>query len=220
MPNCNQYFGKVFAHLATAMGIAAVSAEYSDLGRQILPRSSKGVVVIVNIVAMFGLFFATLWATPGTPLKYILFAAFAFTIGQILKPYVERLEDKDALTRTLILASGLFVGMMAVGFYDKQNLLGWGPYLIAGLLGLIITQVMIGLMEQTEKRKTAINYVRLIGLALFAALTAYDIQRLKRRSEFCARLKKLGVQPDYPVESISLLLDFINIFTRMGGGSD
>ncbi len=203
------------------MAVAAASAELLDTNEQLMRATgSKLFGMLISIGLTFALLFAVLKTRPGSPLKYAAFAGFAIMIGQSLKPLVDRLQEKQALTRILALTTGVFVGMMALGFYDRQNLLGFGPYLLAGLLGLIIAQVVILVLATPAEKEGALNWIRAIGVALFAVLTAYDVQVVKAGASGCKLLKNAGMAPDYPSESLGLFLDFVNLFNYIGGGSD
>lgn len=217
MPSCKYYFGKVFAHLAAALAVSAASAEYSNLGENLLGGTSKLIQALLSLGLLLGLLFATRWTKPGSIPKYAFFIAFAFWIGQAIKPYVEGLKDKGTLTRVLLLTSGVFAAMMALGFYDSGNFLGLGPYLLAGLLGLIITQALVLVLGTPEEKKKGIQWLNLFGVALFSLFTAYDIQVLRVNAKACKGAKKQGFEPDYPVESLGIYLDFISLFIRMDG---
>lgn len=219
-PTCDNYFGKVFAHLGGAIAIAAASAEYVNLNDQLFQGQSILIQKIVSFIILIALLFGTMSAAPGGVLKYALFGGFAFWLGQSLHTLVKRLKDKQAIARVLTLTTGVFLGMMALGFYDRQNLLGFGPYLFAGLAGLILVELLILAFGTPEERKTGLNYTRLFGIGLFAVLTAYDVQVVKAGATACKALKKRGVPPDYPVESLGLFLDFANLFAKFGGGED
>ncbi len=220
-PSCDNYFGKVFAHLGGAMAIAAVSAETLDIDGQLKRATgSKLFGMLISVAITFALLFAVFFTRPGSPLKYAAFVGFAMMIGQSLHSLVDRLQDKQALTRVLALTTGVFVGMMALGFYDRQNLLGFGPYLFAGLLGLILVQILLVIFASPAEKEKALNWIRAIGVALFAVLTAYDVQVVKAGASGCRAAKKAGMAPDYPTESLGLFLDFVNLFNYIGGGSD
>ena len=215
MPSCENFFGKTFAHLAAALAISAVSAETSNVGVTMYGGASQLVQFLGNVAIFFGLMYGVFLTAPGGIPKYAFFIAFAFWTGQLVKPYVEELEDKSALTQTLIMTTGVFVGMMALGFYDSMNLLGFGPYLIAGLIGLIIARVAVYTLGTPEEKAKGVPWLNTIGVALFALITAYDIQVLRVFAKRCKTLKKLKVEPDYPAQSLNLYLDFINIFVNM-----
>ena len=217
MPSCTNYFGKLFAHLAAALALSAVSAEKSNIGNTLYGNSSVLVKTVGNIAILLGLLYGILKTKPGSIPKYVLFGAFAFWIGQVIKPHVTTLQDKGTLTRVLALTTGVFVGMMALGFYDSMNLLGFGPYLGAGLLGLIVAELLLLALGTPEEKKKGFHLLSMFGVALFAAFTAYDVQVLRAGAASCRTLqKKLQWDPDYPAASLALYLDFINLFSYMG----
>lgn len=217
MPNCKNYFGKIFAHLAAALAISAVSAETSNIGATMYGNASVLMQFLGNLAIALGLMYGVLFTRPGGVPKYVFFVAFAFWMGQVLKPYVDRLDANGALTRTLVLTTGVFVGMMALGFYDSMNLLGFGPYLMAGLLGLIAAQLLLLALGTPEEKRKGIQILNVVGVALFAVLTAYDVQVLRAGAKSCSRMQKnLKIDPDYPAESLGLFLDFVNLFQNLG----
>ena len=209
-PSCDAFFGKVFAHLAGAMAVSAASAEYIDMG-DILKTGNFWVDFFINLIILIGLLLAVQMTPTGSALKYIAFAAFALYFGQVFKPIVEKLKDRQLLTRVLTMTTGVFVGMMALGFYDKQSLLGFGRYLLAGLIGLIIGQVLVMLF--VDEKKGAFRVLDSVAVLLFAVLTAYDIQVLKEVKKVC---KYIRGGPDYPSASVGLYLDFLNLFSNIG----
>ena len=217
MPSCKYFFGKVFAHLAGALAISAASAEYSNLGENLLGGTSVLIHTLLSVAITIGLLFGVMMTKPGGFIKYGFFIAFAFWIGQTLKPYVAHLQDKGTLSRVLTLTTGVFAAMTALGFYDSGNFLGLGPYLLAGLFGLIIAQALVLALGTPEEKRKGVQWLNLIGVALFSLFTAYDIQVLRVNARLCRSGKNSFFQPDYPVESLGIYLDFINLFVDMGG---
>jgi FtsH-binding integral membrane protein len=142
--------------------------------------------------------------------------------GQSVKPFVKKLEDNNRLVRILLTTMGIFLGMMALGFYDSQNLLGFGPYLFMGLIGLILVTVILYVITTPEQRKQLqINYYTdLFGIALFAVYIAYNTQIIKEQAKTCQSQLNRGVQPDYPRDSLSLFLNVINLFTHLASANN
>ena len=214
MSVCDHYYGKVFAHLAGGMGITALSAEYSNLGSKLVPGSpiaSAFVLLGISLAIIFGMNFAK----PGGVLIYILYAALAFALGQTIKPMVQRVEKNNQLVHILTLTTGLFVGMMAIGFYDNQHILGFGPYLLVALLGLIVAEVVWFLVSTPEQYKQSQSYSALFGIILFSFFTVYHTQVIKKRAQSCRAELNRGNYPNYPVYSLLFLLDYVNLFTDM-----
>jgi hypothetical protein len=183
--------GMTYLHLTGALALTAVSSEY--------PISTSPMVTIVECVALFALIFLIIPARPG-PYKYFLFAAFAILIGQTLAPYVDKLQAKGTLREVLFSVAGIFLAMTAVGFLDNQNILGFGPYLFAALLGLVVARLILLFTYPTStKANTLLNW---FATGLFALYVAYDTQRLKGQRN-----------KDYVNSSMGLFLDIINLFT-------
>ena len=144
------------------------------------------------------------FSRPG-PYKYFLFATFSILIGQLLAPQVQTLEAKGQLREVLASVAGIFLAMTVVGFVDKQNFLGFGGYLMAALIGLIVARIFLIVVKlgdptsDVTKTNTLLNWV---GTGLFAVFVAYDTQVLKQRKN-----------KDYVDASLNFFLDIINLFT-------
>lgn len=214
MSVCDHYYGKVFAHLAGGMGITALSAEYSNLGSKLVPGSPVGSAFVLLGISL-ALIFGMNYVSPGGIMIYVLYAAFAFALGQTIKPLVKRVEQNHQLVHILTLTTGLFVGMMAIGFYDNQHTLGFGPYLLVALLGLIVAELVWFLVSTPEQYKQSQSYSALFGIILFSFFTVYHTQVIKKRAQSCRAELNRGNYPNYPVYSLLFLLDYVNLFTDM-----
>lgn len=216
MAPCDYYYGKTFAHLAAALAVASASAEYSNLGSTI--PGSPAVKSLVSFIILIALLFGVM-LTPG-PLKYVCFVGFAYWLGQTMKPLVKNLEDNKLLVRVLLLTTGVFLGLMAIGFYDNQNTLGFGPYLLAALVGLILARILVYVFATPEERAKAENWMALAGVGLFSIYTVYDTQIVKENARMCGSMLRKGQVPDYPSESLGLFLDFVNLFVNLSDLSE
>ena len=189
------HIGMTYLHLTGALALTVVSSE--------TPVSIPGVTLIAAILT-FVLIFLLTSAKPG-PYKYFLFALFSIVIGQLLSPSVKSLEASGQLREVLASVAGIFLAMTLVGFVDKQNFLGFGGYLMAALIGLLVARLLLIVLKlgdpssDVTKTNTLLNWV---GTGLFAVFVAYDTQLLKARRN-----------RDYVDASIGLFLDIINLFT-------
>ena len=193
------FIGLTYLHLLGALVITALSAENR--------LTDSGIVLLIEIVAIFGLLFMMSATAPG-PLKYAMFAAFCYLSGQILASYVERLKDKGTLREVLASVAGIFLAMTIIGFVDNQNFLGFGGYLFAALIGLILARIALFIANLSSP--DAINFkkvntwVNWFATVLFAIFVAYDTQRLKD--------KQVQKSKNYVNSSLGLFLDIINLF--------
>ena len=196
---CPNYFAYVYLHLAAASAIAAASATSLHL-------TTGFYEMMALIVGTFASLIAIAMAAPGSLLQYLFFVVFAVLIGQTTQTFYQKDLEQNSLTRVLVLLGGIFVAMTALGFYDRQNLLGFGPYLFAGLLGLIVAEIGYDIyVYNGGEDKTSLSYIMDFGIVLFTVFIAYDTQRLKQKEKTCS-------MPNYPWDSLSLFLDLANLF--------
>ncbi len=101
----------------------------------------------------------------------------------------------------------MFAALSFYGFVTKKSLSGIGSFMFMGLIGIIIASVLNIFIVSN-----ALNFViSVIGVIVFAGLTAYDTQKLKEMyvlqmegDELAAKGAILG--------ALTLYLDFINLF--------
>lgn len=218
MPTCKYFIAKTFAHIAGGLAVTAVSAQYPIFYNVLFQFFSAmgGIGAIIGIIVIVLLplisYFFVLFAPPNTIVKYAMAVIFVFLIGQISGPLVSTLEKDNLLGRVLLLTTGLFLGMMAVGFYDSQNMLKYHSYVIGALIGLIFVELILDLVIFTnvESSQTPMRVITFIGIGIFAMLTGIDVQVLKEHAKICSG------SPDYVKESLSLFLDYINLFQKIG----
>ena len=111
-----------------------------------------------------------------------------------------------SIATTFFATAGAFAGLSLVGYTTKKNLTGMGQFMTMGLIGIVIAMV-INIFLQSSGLQLAIS---ILGVLIFAGLTAYDTQRLKQEyayvagTEFAGKAVVLG--------ALTLYLDFINMF--------
>ena len=94
-----------------------------------------------------------------------------------------------------------------MGYTTKKDLTAFGSFLIMGLWGLIaasIVNIFVG--------SGALGFIiSILGVGIFAGLTAYDTQKLKMTYyQLGGNEAALGVATNYG--ALNLYLDFINLF--------
>ncbi len=218
MVSCKQYVGKTFLHLAGGLGAAAalsrVPAAESVMNAMGNTSAAKIGLFIVYCIVLIGLTFALRAVPVGGPAQYGLALVFVFFISQLLKPLLDRLDQKDQLAHVFVLTAGVFIGMAALAFFGPVNFLGFGMFLFAGLIGMFLGEVVWAILDVTNVipdtvAKTGNKVFSWIGVALFSLYTAYDTQTIKRNAASC---KEKG---DYINESLGLFLNFTNLFSNI-----
>ena len=109
------------------------------------------------------------------------------------------------LASAFAISAAMFAGMAVFGFVTRRSLDGLGQFAFMGLIGLIVAGVVNWFLKSA-----ALDFVlSVVGVIVFAGLTAWDMQRLKRM----ALVTETGPMGSYAVVgALSLYLDFINLF--------
>lgn len=209
---CPNFIAFTYLHLAAASVVSAFVARYDILGRVGIDMK-KWYILLILLILSLALVTVLVYMKPG-PLKYLVFAIFVFCIGTSFRDLAERLDQKDLLLDVLATVSTIFVAMTALGFYDKQNILGFSSYLFAGLVGLVLARLGVGVasfMGAPTANVSGVNQVlSIFGSLLFSVYLAYDTQMLKRMAATCRG------NPDYIQGALGLYLDIINLFANVG----
>lgn len=152
------------------------------------------------LVLSFGLHRLSAAATQG------VFWAFAAIMGLSLS-VIFLVYTNTSIFQTFIVTSGAFAALSLYGYTTKRDLSGWGSFLIMGVVGLIIAMVVNWFLQSSALAFA----VSVLGLLIFAGLTAYDTQRIKDEylvirhdAEMVAKASVMG--------ALSLYLDFVNMF--------
>ncbi len=114
-----------------------------------------------------------------------------------------------SIAQTFLVTSIAFAALSLYGYTTKRDISGWGAFLIMGLVGLIVASIVNIFLASS-----ALNFaISVIGVLIFAGLTAFDTQKLKvdylqhahaMDGEWLAKSAILG--------ALNLYLDFINLF--------
>jgi len=157
------------------------------------------------------------------PLAVILFSGFAIRnqtprtanitywsivslIGASLGVLVLRYTGAS-IASTFLITAAAFGGLSLVGYTTKKDLSGFGSFLIMGLWGLIIAS-LVSIFWSPPGFSFIIS---VLGVLIFAGLTAYDTQRLKMTYyHLGGDQSAMSVATSYG--ALSLYLDFINLF--------
>ncbi len=138
----------------------------------------------------------------------LMFWAFASVMGLSLSTIFITYTDAS-IARVFFITAGAFAGLSLYGYTTKRDLTGFGSFLIMGLIGLVIAMIVNMFLASS-----ALDFaISVIGVLIFAGLTAYDTQRIKSMyyegdgAEVMTKKSVMG--------ALSLYLDFINMFLML-----
>ena len=112
-----------------------------------------------------------------------------------------------SVVRVFFITAATFAGLSLYGYTTKRSLSGMGSFLIMGLIGLIIAS-LVNIFLASSALQFAIS---VIGVLIFAGLTAYDTQKLKEMYLYSG-LDAEGAAKMSVNGALTLYLDFINMF--------
>jgi uncharacterized protein len=140
---------------------------------------------------------------PSTALT--LFMVYAGLLGLMLSS-VLLTYTQASIARTFFISAASFGALSLYGYTTQRDLSPIGSFLIMGLFGLILAMV-VNVFLGSAGLSFAIS---IIGVLIFAGLTAWDTQRIKEMYDanddgtITGRKAVMG--------ALSLYLDFINLF--------
>jgi uncharacterized protein len=115
----------------------------------------------------------------------------------------------QSIARVFFITAASFGALSLWGYTTKKDLSGWGSFLFMGLVGIIIA-MLVNLFIASTALQFAIS---VIGVLVFAGLTAYDTQQIKEMyyvgddGTVAGRKAVMG--------ALRLYLDFINLFMML-----
>lgn len=137
-----------------------------------------------------------------TGIFYLFSAVMGVSISSILLVYTG-----ESIVQTFFVTAAAFLGLSLYGYTTKRNLSAMGSFLVMGLFGLIIAMV-VNLFLQSGALAFAVN---VIGILIFAGLTAWDTQRLKETYAYVSS-NETALAKSSIMGALSLYLNFINLF--------
>jgi FtsH-binding integral membrane protein len=199
----SQAFTWMFAGLLLTAGVAAAVQ-----GNERLLAFAQGnffllFIAQLAIVVVISAAINRISATAALALFFVYAASLGITIGLIVKGYTG-----ESVATAFLSASAMFGAAAVYGHVTKRSLARLGGILFMGIIGLLVAMVLnifIG--------SSVIGWViSLVGVALFTALTAYDVQRIQSGAIAAqtGSMEKAAV-----IGALQLYLDFINLFLFM-----
>jgi FtsH-binding integral membrane protein len=202
------YMLSVYNYMACGVlltGAVAMLFASSGLAYQILagPGILKYVIMFAPLlfvmVMSFGMNRLSTFALQGLYWAYA--AVMGLSLSSVLLVYTG-----TSVAQTFFATAAAFAGLSLWGYTTKRDLSAFGTFLIMGVVGLLVAS-LINLFFQSSTLSMVIS---LIGVLLFAGLTAYDTQKIKSIYAHVAGTEMMG--KSVVMGALNLYLDFINMF--------
>jgi len=204
-----QILARVFAFMAAAVALSGFTAVAVAQNPEILTRSPW--IFPFLMIAQLATVIALSWGI--SSMSYmtaqLLFIVYSVLTGATLS-VIFQVYQLGSIVQIFFIAAAMFGGMAVYGMYTKTDLSRYRSILLMTLFGLIIA-----LLVNIFLRSSMVDMISAgIGVLLFSALTAFDIQNIQRltasllvRDEDWQKIALIG--------ALQLYLDFINLFLSL-----
>jgi FtsH-binding integral membrane protein len=205
---------RVYNYMAAGVGLTALIAwmTYQMIGPALLQSPLMWIFILVPLAMVF--FISAKINTLQATTARLLFFVYAALVGVSLS-VLFHIYTQSSITRVFFVAAAMFGALSLFGYTTRRDLSGLGTFLFMGLIGVIIAAV-INLFLRSSELDWLISVV---GVGVFAGLTAYDTQRIKAMYDVGDDEHSAGRKA--VMGALSLYLNFINLFMmllRLSGG--
>ena len=217
------YMLRVYNYMAAAVALTGVVA-YATFNAAVVTDASgkitaltpfgqtifSGPLSIVLLLGTLGLVFFIsfrinrLQYTTALTLFMVYAALLGVTLSSIFLAYTGA-----SITRVFFISAASFGALSLYGYTTQRDLSAMGSFLIMGLFGIIIAS-LVNIFLKSSGLDWAIS---VIGVGVFAGLTAYDTQRIKEMYDSMDDDGSMGRKA--VMGALSLYLDFINLFLML-----
>ena len=133
--------------------------------------------------------------------------AFAAVMGVSLS-LIFAVYTSASIAQALVGTTVSFGALAFYGYFTKRDLSGFGPFLFAGVIGIIIASIVNMFVASTALQMT----LNVLTILIFLGLTAYDMNRI-RDMFWSASQDEIGRMQWFG--ALSLYINFINIFVSL-----
>jgi len=194
---------------SAAAGQINATTYLTGFGAAIYASPLKWLIMFAPLIFVFG--FAAMVNRMSAAAAQLVFYTFAVVMGLSLSS-IFLVYTAMSIAQVFFVTAIAFAGLSLWGYTTKKDISGWGSFLIMGVIGLIVASI-VNIFLGSPAIMFAIS---VLGVLIFAGLTAYDTQRIK--SEYVAHaahgdsewLGKAAI-----MGSLSLYLNFINMFIML-----
>jgi len=202
--------GDAAAAAKVMRGGAEVSAQIraglflTPIGYALFVSPLKWLIILSPLAFVLVLSFGMERMRPATAqmLFWIFAALIGVSLGAIFMVYTH-----TSITRVFFITAASFGALSLYGYTTKRDLSGMRTFLFMGLVGLIIAS-LVNLWLGSSMLQFIVSVV---GVLVFAGLTAWDTQRLKSEYIYAAADGET-MERSAIMGALSLYLNFINMF--------
>jgi uncharacterized protein len=196
----------VAAYLTSMMAVGA-DGQLTAFGTALYASPLKWVVMLAPLAFVFFLSFRIEKMSVGA--AQLTFWLFAAVMGVSLSS-IFLVFTGQSIAQIFFITAATFGSLSLWGYTTKRDISGWGSFLFMGLIGIILASI-VNIFLQSSGLQFAVS---VIGVLVFAGLTAYDTQRIKD-GYFAVAGNVEAMGRSAIMGALALYLDFINMFMML-----
>ena len=179
----------------------------TPIGYYFFASPLRWVIILAPLGLVFLLSFGIERMRPA--MAQLMFWIYAALVGISLAS-IFMVFTHTSIVRVFFITAASFGALSLWGYTTQRDLTGMGSFLLMGLFGIILASV-VNLFMASSALQFAIS---VIGVVVFAGLTAWDTQRLKTQYLYGA-MDGETTERSAIIGALSLYLNFINLFTLL-----
>jgi uncharacterized protein len=202
------YMLRIYNYMAAGVGLTTLVAwvTYQLTGPELLKNPLMWVFVLAPLVLVFVI--SARINTLSVSTARWLFFVYAALVGVSLSTLFH-IYTSSSITRVFFITATMFGALSLFGQTTRRDLSGMGTFLFMGLIGIIIAMLVNFFLGST-----GLDWlISVIGVGVFAGLTAYDNQRIKAMYDSADDEVAKGRKS--VIAALSLYLNFINLFMML-----
>jgi FtsH-binding integral membrane protein len=207
-------FAALGTYLASVTGDPSAAAArlpngimLSSIGYALFVSPLKWAVILapLGLVFFLGMRIQNMSTSAAHTTFWVFAALIGLSLGSIFLVYTH-----TSIVRVFFITAASFGALSLWGYTTQRDISAWGSFLIMGLVGIIIAS-LVNLFIASSALQFVVSVV---GVLVFAGLTAWDTQRLKSEYVYGA-MEGATLEKSAIMGALSLYLNFINLFTML-----
>jgi uncharacterized protein len=199
---------RVYNYMAAGVALTGLVAYFTNVyfGQALQGSPIMWVLILAPLGLVFFLSYKidSLSVSTARALFFVYAALLGASLSVIFAVYTDA-----SITRVFFISAAAFAGLSLWGYTTQRDLTGMGSFLMMGLIGIIIASLV-----NIFLKSSGLDWmISVIGVVVFAGLTAWDTQKIKEMYDpndpeaVSGRKAVMG--------ALSLYLDFINLFLML-----
>ncbi len=205
----NKVYGTMSVGLLLTAGVAWAVGTNEQMVAAVFGTPLKWLVMFSPLIMVFA--FGALINKMSAAGAQLFFYGFSALMGLSIS-YIFAVYTGISIAQVFLVTSIAFAGLSLWGYTTQKDISGWGSFLIMGVIGLIVASI-VNIFLGSPAIMFAIS---VLGVLIFAGLTAYDTQRIK--TDYIAHAQSMDREwlgKSAIMGALSLYLNFINMFTML-----